>query len=144
MKDIKFLFHIDAPRQKVYNAISSIDGLSKWWTKQTSGESSLNGVIEFRFGELWMNKMKVVKLKKDELVGWECLEGGEEWIGSRVNFKLDENEGKTRLKFEHTGVKGPEDYLAMINFSWSRYLDSLKQLCQTGKGEGFGSVYYRP
>lgn len=143
MADIKFLFHIDAPRQKVYNAITTIDGLSKWWTKETKGDNKLNGIIEFRFGERWLTQMKVVKLKQDELVGWESIDKQDQWNGSRLNFKLDDNEGKTRVRFEHIGIKGGEDYLAMINFSWSRFLDSLKQLCQTGKGEGFGSEYYR-
>ena len=143
MADIRFLFHIDAPRHKVYNAISTIEGLSEWWTKQTSGDSSLNGIIEFSFGERWQTKMKVIKLKQDELVGWESLDAQEQWAGSRINFKLDDNEGKTRIIFEHTGVKGTDDYLGMINFSWSRFMDSLKQLCQTGQGEGFGSKNYR-
>jgi uncharacterized protein YndB with AHSA1/START domain len=84
MSDIKFLFHIDAPRQKVYDAISTIDGISKWWTKQTTGESKLNGVIEFRFGEMWKTQMKVIKLKQDELVGWESLDTGKgEGFGSQ-------------------------------------------------------------
>lgn len=46
---IKHLFHINAPKQKVFEAISTIDGLAGWWTVQTSGSSIKDGIIQFRF-----------------------------------------------------------------------------------------------
>ena len=48
MSSIKHLFHINTPRNKVYKAITTVDGLSNWWTNQTSGESKLSGLLEFR------------------------------------------------------------------------------------------------
>lgn len=47
---IKHLFHINASKEEVYKALTTIEGLSQWWTNQTSGNPALDGIIEFRFG----------------------------------------------------------------------------------------------
>jgi len=87
--------------------------------------------------------MKVITLKKNEWVLWECMAGPEDWIGTRLTFQLSENAGKTVLRFEHAGWKNANDFFAGCTFTWGRYMESLRQLCQTGKGEAFGSERYR-
>ncbi|MBI3259882.1 MAG: SRPBCC domain-containing protein, partial [Ignavibacteriae bacterium] len=58
-------------------------------------------------------------------------------------FDLDENDGKTRVRFSHSGWPEQDDFYANCAFSWGRYMESLRQLCQTGRGEAYGSVGYR-
>jgi uncharacterized protein YndB with AHSA1/START domain len=142
MISIKNLFHINAPKEKVYKAISTIDGLSNWWTTETTGESNVDGTIQFRFGRQGPD-MKVTELIPNESVTWEGVGGPEEWLGNTFTFKLDENEGKTRVRFEHAGWKEANDFFASCSFSWGRYMESLLQYCQTGNGEAFGSEGYR-
>jgi uncharacterized protein YndB with AHSA1/START domain len=134
---LKHLFHIATPREKVYEAITTVDGLAEWWTKQTSGDNKVGGVLEFRFGEQFFNKMKIKELKPNESVTWECIEGSSDWIGTIFTFKLDENEGKTRLRFEQSKWRETNDFYAACNFSWGRFMESLRNLCQTGKGNPF-------
>jgi uncharacterized protein YndB with AHSA1/START domain len=83
MADIKHLFHINAPRDNVFGAISTIDGLASWWTTQTNGQSKPDGTIEFRFGDQFFNKMKVKEMKTNETVSWQCTGGADEWVGRR-------------------------------------------------------------
>ena len=142
MSDIKHQFHIAAPKEKVFEAITTIKGLSGWWTTQTTGECRPGGIIQFRFGTLG-NDMKVISMKKDEWVQWECMAGPEEWVGTRLTFQLTNSEGKTRVRFEHAGWRNANDFFAGCTFTWGRYMESLRQLCQTGKGEAFGSEGYR-
>ncbi len=137
MAEIKHLFHISAPREKVYQSLATVSGLAGWWAKETSGNADVGGVIEFHFGPVFMNKMKVRHLKNGEIVNWECVEGPTDWIGTRINFALDENEGKTRIRFEHSGFKETDDHFAQCNFSWGRYMVSLRELCEKGKGSPF-------
>ena len=35
--------------EKVYDALTTIDGLSGWWTRDTTGDAGLGGVVAFRF-----------------------------------------------------------------------------------------------
>ena len=81
------MFHIAAPREKVYEALTTIEGLANWWTKQTCGESRPGGIIRFRFGE-YGNDMKVLSMKKDEWLQWECVDGPDDWLGNPVEFSI--------------------------------------------------------
>jgi uncharacterized protein YndB with AHSA1/START domain len=140
MAEIKHLFHINAPRTKVYEAISTVKGLSDWWTKQTTGTSEPGGVLEFRFGSQWLNKMKVISTVPGASVAWECIEATPDWVGTKITFTLDNNEGKTRVRFSHSGWKEPNDFYAQCNFSWGRYMESLRSLCEKGQGMPFLTV----
>ncbi|MBC7851248.1 MAG: SRPBCC domain-containing protein [Chitinophagaceae bacterium] len=139
---IKHLFHISAPREKVFEAINSITGLSNWWTKDTSGDAAPGGTIQFRFGAQGPD-MKVTEVKPGEQLSWECIAGPQGWMGNTLTFSLDENDSKTRVRFAHEGFAAQDDSFASANFSWARYMESLRQYCQTGKGEGFGTDGYR-
>ena len=140
---IKHLFHINAKRNDVFKAISTVDGLSKWWTTQTSGSDAVGGIIQFRFGDMGGPDMKVKEIKPNESITWECVASPHGWVGNTFTIKLDDNDGKTRVRFSHDGWKEQDDFYAICSFTWARYMESLRQLCQTGKGEAFGSEGYR-
>jgi uncharacterized protein YndB with AHSA1/START domain len=140
---IKHLFHINAPRKKVFDALTTIDGLSGWWTTQTAGASGIGDSIQFRFGEHGGPDMQVKAITPGESVTWECTSSPHGWVGHTLTFNLDENEGKTRVRFSHDGWNVQDDSYAATNFSWARYMESLRQFCQTGTGEAFGSESYR-
>ena len=140
---IKHLFHINASKEKVLKALTTIEGLANWWTTDTKGRAVLNGVIRFRFANSGGPDMKVTESKSDEKISWECVESNHGWKGHTFSFLLDENDGKTRVRFSHDGWNEQDDFHAICCFSWGRYMESLRQLCQTGKGEAFGSDGYR-
>jgi uncharacterized protein YndB with AHSA1/START domain len=140
---IKQLFHINASKEKVFEAISTINGLSNWWTVETSGDASTGGIIQFRFAASGGPDMKVSEMKANEKIKWECVASNHGWTGNTLTFLLDENDGKTRLRFSHDGWKEQDDFYAICSFSWGRYMESLRQYCQTGTGESFGSESYK-
>jgi uncharacterized protein YndB with AHSA1/START domain len=131
---VKHLFHINAPKEKVFEAVLSINGLSNWWTTNTKGSETVGGIIEFRFGESGPD-MKITEIVQNEKICWECVGGIAGWIGNKLCFLLDENEGKTRVRFSQDGFSLQDDKFAISSFSWARYLESL--------GEAFGSEGYR-
>ncbi len=140
---IKHLFHIDASKEKVFEAISTIEGLSQWWTIQTKGSAAIGDTIQFDFGAIKGPVMKVIEQQTNEKIVWECVSSEHGWLGHNFIFLLETYEGKTRVRFSHNEWEEQEDFFAICNFSWGRYMESLRQYCQTGKGEAFGSVGYR-
>ncbi len=140
---IKHLFHIEASKQKVFDAISTIEGLSNWWTVQTEGNSRLNETIQFDFGETKGPTMKVIRLEPGKEIVWQCVASDHGWKDHIYTFLLDENEGKTRVQFSHSGWKEPGDFYAHCNFTWGRYLESLRQYCQKGVSMAFGAVNHK-
>lgn len=140
---IKQLYHINASRQKIFEAITTVNGLTNWWTTQVEGSDGPGGTLQFNFGGFKGPAMKIVEQKANEKLVWECVGTDQDWQGNTFTFLLDENEGKTRVRFSHDGWEAQDDFYASCCFSWSRYLESLRQYCQTGKGEAFGSEGYR-
>jgi len=134
MPDIRHLLTINAPKEKVYRAITHQDGLAGWWTKQTKAKPETGSIAEFRFGDRYFNQMRITRLEPNSAVAWECIQGDKEWIGTRFLFELEESEGKTIMRFAHTDWNEDTDMYALCNYHWGRYMTSLKQYCETGKG----------
>jgi hypothetical protein len=87
---------------------------------------------------MYLNKMKVINLDRN-LVEWDCVEANPDWLGTHVKFQLEEQPDKIIVRFTQSGWKETSDFFADCNFNWGRYLVSLKNLCETGKGSPFGS-----
>ena len=73
----------------------------------------------------------------------ECVDTSLPVIGQRISYELDQNEEKTRVRFSQDGFNELDDFYANMNFSASKYLESLRQYCQNGSSEAFGSKGYR-
>jgi uncharacterized protein YndB with AHSA1/START domain len=58
----------------VYTALATVEGLSRWWTSDTRGESKVGGVLQFRFGDGGFD-MKVLELQRGKRVLWQVVDG---------------------------------------------------------------------
>lgn len=119
--------------EQVYGALTTVDGLSGWWTEKTSGETGLGGVIEFRFGPGGFD-MKVTELDPGRLVRWDVVDGPQEWIGTSVQWDLRQDGDYTIVLFKHEGWREPVEFMHHCSTKWATFLMSLKQLLETGKG----------
>ena len=117
----------------VYQALTTLDGLSGWWTTDTRGENKVGGVLRFRFGSGGFD-MKVLELKPAEHVLWQVVDGPEEWLGTKVSFDLKQNGDWTVVLFKHQGWKAPVEFMHHCSTKWAVFLLSLKSLVETGKG----------
>jgi hypothetical protein len=122
-----------------YKALSTIEGLSAWWTNDTQGESKVGGVIQFRFGNTGGFDMKVLELDPAKRVLWQVVDGPEEWIGTKVGFELKQDGDFTIVLFKHQGWKEPTESMHHCSTKWGVFLMSLKSLVETGKGAPYPS-----
>jgi hypothetical protein len=83
-----------------YQALTTLEGLSGWWTGNTAGETSTGGVIQFRFGAGGID-MKVLELDPARRVLWQVVDGPQEWIGTKVSFDLRQEGDWTLILFKH-------------------------------------------
>ncbi|SCF72966.1 SRPBCC domain-containing protein [Streptomyces sp. Ncost-T10-10d] len=118
--------------EQVYDALTTLDGLSGWWTEKTSGETDVGGVIEFRFGPGGVD-MKVAELDPGRLVRWDVVEP-QEWIGTSVQWDLRQDGDYTIVLFKHEGWREPVEFMHHCSTKWAVFLMSLKQLLETGEG----------
>ena len=118
----------------VYNALATIEGLSGWWTNDTTGNSKADGVIAFRFGPAGGFDMKVLELVPGQRVSWLVVDGPAEWIGTKVHFDLKQEDDYAIVLFKHEGWKEPVEFMHHCSTKWATFLLSLKTLLETGKG----------
>jgi uncharacterized protein YndB with AHSA1/START domain len=118
---------------EVYAALTTLEGLSGWWARDTTGQTAAGGVIAFRFGPGGFD-MKVVELVPGKKVLWEVVDGPAEWIGTEVSFELSQAGEFTIVLFEHRGWAEPVEFMYHCSTKWAVFLLSLKQLLETGQG----------
>jgi len=130
---------IRSSSNKVYQAISTLEGLANWWTNEVEGEENIGGKIRFRFrttaGELKGEMiMEVRELNPSKSVRWLCVAGPEEWVGTEISFDLSEQDGQIIILFGHKNWREAVDFTAHCSTKWAVFLLSLRQYVETGKG----------
>ena len=130
MVDILHRVGVTATPDKVYAALTTIDGLAGWWTTDVKGE----GELQFRFGEVGGFDMKVVDLQPDSYVEWEVIDGPAEWVGTTVTFDISQDGPWTIVRFAHTGWREPVEFMNHCSTKWATFLMSLKEFVETGAG----------
>ena len=118
----------------VYQALTTLPGLSGWWTTTTYGDpNKVGGVIQFRFNAGGID-MEVVELKPGERVIWRVVDGPEEWVGTTVHFDIRQEADWTILLFKQQGWSEPVEFMHHCTTKWGVFLLSLKALLEQGAG----------
>ena len=135
--DILHRVGIKSSPDAAYDALATIDGLNRWWTSTTRGDSTVGGEIHFQFGERGFYDMKVVALEPGKRVLWEVVNGPKEWIGTTISFELKQEGEQTTVLFKHQGWQEPVEFMHHCSTKWASFLMSLKSLIETGRGAPF-------
>lgn len=133
MADIRINVVIKTTPKKVYDAVTTQEGLAGWWCKQAIAKPEEGFTNVFTFGSI-RNEMNVTELKPGKKVEWKIVNSIEEWVNTNVSFDLEEKDGNTLLRFAHSDWKAATDLYAACTYDWSRFIKSLKELCETGTG----------
>ncbi len=134
MVDILHRVGVETPNpEKVYEALTSIEGLAGWWTGDTRGSADLGGRLEFRFPQGGFD-MEVVDLRPCERVVWRVVDGPAEWVGTTIDWRLRQDGAYTVVLFGHLGWKEPVEFTYHCSTKWGQFLMSLKSLVETGEG----------
>ena len=119
--------------ERVYDALTTIDGLSGWWTRDTTGDAGLGGVVAFRF-ERGGFDMEVREVDPGKRVRWAVVDGPEEWLDTTVTFEIRAEDDWTTVLFFHEGWREPVDFMHHCSTKWATYLMSMKAMLETGQG----------
>jgi uncharacterized protein YndB with AHSA1/START domain len=126
---------INAPLGTVFAAVSSVEGLSGWWTTDTSGSPEPGGQLRFTFSD------GVALMRVDDrapaLERWTCLghSGQPEWANTTVTFQLTEVDPVvTRLRFTHDGLRPQLECYGHCSAGWTYLMRSLASYAETGTG----------
>lgn len=129
MPDILHRVGIKTTPEKVFQALSTVEGLTHWWIRDTAGDAKQGGIILFGFSD-----MKVVELKPNKLVKWKCVRGPKEWVDTDLTFQLLPKEDQTFVLFTHANRKEPVEFMHHCSTKWATFLLSLKDWLERAEG----------
>ena len=132
MEHIRHRVGISAPAPRVYAALATKEGLAGWWA-QVDGEDTPGGTLRFFFhGDPDPRVvMEVVDLAPTQRVGWRCVQGPEEWVGTALTFEVRAAEEETVVLFTHAW-RDPIEFLHHCSTKWAYFLLGLKTWLEGG------------
>lgn len=139
MATIYHQVEIKAPVGRVYEALSSAEGIGTWWDRQTPNPTDRDLVLEHHPGpEHGVVRLRVAELIPNKRVEWECISTHPEtspasaWSGTHFIFELTGRGGPaTTLDFRQTGYPDGSAFLGSNNFAWGQVLQNLKQVVES-------------
>jgi uncharacterized protein YndB with AHSA1/START domain len=139
MKTIIHVVDMAARRERIFEALTTVDGLAAWWTTTVSGDAGPDGLVGFTFdGQVFHPDMRVTEQSPPSLVGWRCVGGVDQWADNTFSFELVPHDAGTRLRFrQNYAAELSDDEYGIYNYNWGYYLESLRLLCTTGTGKPF-------
>jgi uncharacterized protein YndB with AHSA1/START domain len=124
---------IRASPARVFEAISTQQGLDRWWTKRSSGTPALGAEFELWFGPDHDWRARVVRLEPDREFELEMIHADRDWTGTRIGFELAPVGKVTWLHFSHLDwLDSNEHYRNSCN-CWALYLRILRRYLEHGE-----------
>jgi uncharacterized protein YndB with AHSA1/START domain len=129
---------IHATPERVYDAITTADGIHNWWTQDADLDSAVGGFGEFRFqGGQVKARVAIAELEPQSRVTWKALSGGgplDEWKDTTIMFELRSEGDETVVTLTHRGFTREDRGFALVTRGWGHFIQSLQKYIETGKG----------
>jgi uncharacterized protein YndB with AHSA1/START domain len=131
--DIHHELPIDAPADRVFPAFITPDGLDVWWTKSSAGQPVVGGEYRLGFGPGYTWHARVTRLRPDSEFELELTEADRDWTGTRVGVQLEPRNGRTYVRFHHTGWPDDNEHYRVSCTCWAMYLRLLRRFIERGE-----------
>lgn len=128
MAEILHSVRIAAPPQRVFDAISTPDGIAHWWTDDSTSEPRAGSVSVFKFmqGRI-VFRMHVDAFNPPRHLAWTFLGDYDSWEGTTLSWDLEPaGDTGTILNLAHRGWRSTEGEFSECSTSWGRLLSLLK------------------
>jgi uncharacterized protein YndB with AHSA1/START domain len=133
MADILHEFPIQAPPERVFDAVSTPGGIDQWWAKQSSGRPEPGAEYALGFGPDYDWIAQVTACEPAKTFELEMTKSDDDWNGSRVRFELAPHKGGTWVRFRHTGWPDANEHYRISSFCWAMYLRVMRRYLEHGE-----------
>lgn len=127
MKSLHQIYHIKAPSNKVWSALTTSSEIDKWG----AGPATMTAVVDTEFklwgGDIFGKNLEVISGQK-LVQQWSASH----WpTPSTVTFILNSDEDSTTLELDQQGI--PDEEFKAIEEGWrGDYIDPLKKYLESG------------
>jgi uncharacterized protein YndB with AHSA1/START domain len=141
MTDYAKTIRVQASPDALYDAITTADGLSAWWTR-AEGSGDAGGELRFSMSAPRPLLVHVDVATRPTSLRWTVTECTFEpdWVGTHPTFGITPvGDGACDLEFRHVGLTDDLECIDMCTRGWDHYIDSLRAYVETGRGNPRGS-----
>jgi hypothetical protein len=133
-------FSVDQTQGEVFSAINNVRG---WWSEDIGGDADkAGGEFDYRYKDTHRCRIKVTELVPGERVAWHVVDSyfdftrdSAEWKDTAIRFDITARDGKSVIRFVHTGLVPACECYDVCSSFWDFYLyTSLRTLIRTGQG----------
>lgn len=138
--DFTATFLADQSPEEVYAAINNVRG---WWSGDIDGITDQVGeVFTYRHKDMHYSKHRITELIPGKKVVWfvedsslSFVQKKTEWTGTTISFDITEKNGRTEVRFIHTGLVPECECFSGCSKGWTFYImGSLPRFISTGAG----------
>jgi uncharacterized protein YndB with AHSA1/START domain len=132
MTALSHQIRISAPRDRVYEAISTRDGLAGWYTADLEGAVGGGKEALLKFAGHEPFRWRFTELSPGSRFRWECTQGPGAAAGTTATFSVSQTtDGRTQVDLDHDGFGESDPALATCNTLWGILLGHLKAYAET-------------
>jgi uncharacterized protein YndB with AHSA1/START domain len=126
---------VDAPRDRVFHALTDADELKRWWITDGISEPRAGGRFRYEWKMADQANDHVQEGTYDAVVGGERVEFP--WSGgpagdSHVKLELSDSDGGTQVSLVHSGIAA-DDMFERYEQGWQGFLANLKSVLEAGQ-----------
>jgi uncharacterized protein YndB with AHSA1/START domain len=131
--DIRYETEIDAPASRVFKVLTDPDEMNRWIA--TDAKVSLEKGGDYNFG--WMYEgndtgaSKIIDLIPDRRISAYIANDGMGNPPTVIMWELEENNGKTRVVFTHSGFADDADVSGVYG-GWRSFLNWVRSIAEYG------------
>jgi uncharacterized protein YndB with AHSA1/START domain len=132
---------VASSRERVYDALTTLEGLRGWWTPIVSGSGLGGGELRFDFEGLDEQIVMQVELAvRPVSVRWHCVRHTSlpDWADTTLDFGLVERSPSAcEIHFQHRGLTPKLDCYDSCSAGWDYFLASIARFVASGHGSPY-------
>ena len=132
--DYRYTMDIDAPVERIIEAVTDETAIVRWWTSVSASERHGDEVRLVMGGQ---SLTFAIACPADGEVTWtvSTCEMAPDWVGTKPSFSIRPGgDGATRLEFRHIGLVPSLECFDLCRAGWAHFMPSLHQYLETGEG----------
>lgn len=132
MARISFIMQMAVTLEQAFEGVSNPVYLDEWWTKKCKGKPALKESYELYFSPEHIWKAEVTKCDPPHAFELTLIEAHEDWLATRVGFKLRPQGDGISMEFYHDQWKEENEHYKISCYCWPVYMRTLKYYLERG------------
>jgi uncharacterized protein YndB with AHSA1/START domain len=132
MADVLFCFDVDAPPERVLDAVKTTEGIKGFWTTRANVPSAVGETVEVAFAIAPAPFDLLLEQSDESTVVWRPQTFPPHWVGTTVRWDIEPRETGSSVRFRHAGFTD-DAQAGTVAYTWGQIMVRLKEFAETGR-----------